>query len=125
MSIEQEIQAKGLTAPRVTAADVEAEIAREYYFNGAEALRVSGGICLPIPEDHRRAIGCLTFCVLVLHNGCKVVGVNHGPVDPANFDAEYGRKDAREQAIAKIWPLLGFRLRDKLAAGLATAGGDR
>ena len=30
--IEQEIQAKGLTAPRVTSADIEAEIASEHYF---------------------------------------------------------------------------------------------
>lgn len=30
--IEQEIQAKGLTAPRVTPADIEANIAREHYF---------------------------------------------------------------------------------------------
>ena len=30
--IEQEIQAKGLTAPRVTPADIEANIVGEYYF---------------------------------------------------------------------------------------------
>ncbi|WP_349305379.1 Gp49 family protein [Delftia sp. PE138] len=28
-----------------------------------------------------------------------------------------GRRIARENAVQKIWPLLGFRLRDKLAAG--------
>ena len=32
-AIEQEIQAKGLTAPRVTPADIEAEIDGEYYFD--------------------------------------------------------------------------------------------
>jgi hypothetical protein len=37
MNIEQEIQAKGLTAPRVTPADVEANIASEHYFT-AKAL---------------------------------------------------------------------------------------
>lgn len=121
MSIEQEIQANGLTAPRVTPAAIEAEIASEHYFTGAEGVlgaykanndRYVG----TMPDDlNARELPLLTFCVLILHNGCKVVGVNHGPVDPANFDAEYGRKDAREQAIAQIWPLLGFRLRDKLA----------
>ena len=30
--IEQEIQAKGLTAPRITPADIEANIASEHYF---------------------------------------------------------------------------------------------
>ena len=35
--IEQEIQAKGLIAPRVTPADIEAHIASEHYFTAAEA----------------------------------------------------------------------------------------
>ena len=34
--IEQEIQAKGLTAPRVTPADLEAKIDSEHYFTAAE-----------------------------------------------------------------------------------------
>lgn len=34
---------------------------------------------------------------------------------PENFNAEIGRKIARQKAIDKIWPLLGFRLRDRLA----------
>ena len=36
--IEQEIQAKGLTAPRVTPADIEANIASEHYFTAADAI---------------------------------------------------------------------------------------
>lgn len=32
-----------------------------------------------------------------------------------NVEDEIGRKIARQNAIEKIWPLLGFRLRDKLA----------
>ena len=35
---------------------------------------------------------------------------------PENFNAEIGRKIARQKAIDKVWPLLGFRLRDRLAA---------
>lgn len=37
-AIEQEIQAKGLTAPRVTPADIEANIAGEYYFTAEQAV---------------------------------------------------------------------------------------
>ena len=37
-TIEQEIQAKGLTAPRVTPADVEANIASEHYFTAGEGV---------------------------------------------------------------------------------------
>ena len=36
MTIEQEIQAKGLTAPRITPADIEANIASEHYFTAAD-----------------------------------------------------------------------------------------
>ena len=38
-TIEQEIQAKGLTAQRVTPADIEANIASEYYFTAADGYR--------------------------------------------------------------------------------------
>ena len=37
--IEQEIQAKGLTAPRVTPADIEANIVGEHYFTAADGYR--------------------------------------------------------------------------------------
>lgn len=32
------------------------------------------------------------------------------------FDAEIGKRIARENAIEQLWPLLGFRLADKLHA---------
>ncbi len=32
----------------------------------------------------------------------------------ANFDAELGRKLARQKAIDQIWPLMGYELRTKL-----------
>ena len=53
-AIEQEIKAKGLTAPRVTPADIEA-------------------------------------------------------------NSEIGRKIARNNAVNKIWPLMGYALKEKLA----------
>lgn len=105
---------KPAEAPRVTPADIEAEIASEHYFTAADG--VLGGQADYEHLDVPLALGLLTFCVLVLRNGCKVVGINHGPVDPANFDAEHGRRDAREDAIRQVWPLLGFRLRDRLAS---------
>ena len=103
--IEQEIQAKGLTAPRVTPADIEAEIAAEYSFTADAALQQC-----PIHP----ATKLLTFCVIVLRNGFTVTGES-ACASPENFDADIGRKIARQNAIAKIWPLLGFRLRDQLA----------
>lgn len=35
-SIEQEIQAKGLTAPRITPEDIEANITSTFYFTAAQ-----------------------------------------------------------------------------------------
>lgn len=162
--IEQEIQAKGLTAPRVTPADIEANIAGEYFFTAEQAVQGFTdamvdrflGWKLPddfapdcyikfippkdLPEAHRPtgtnllhagqakemlqqvvggapvlpALSLLTFCVLVLKNGFTVTGES-ACASPENFDAELGRKIARQNAVAKIWPLMGYELRSKLA----------
>lgn len=61
----------------------------------------------------------LTFCVLVLKNGFTVTGES-ACASPENFNAEIGRRIARENAVNKVWPLLGFRLRDKLAGAAET-----
>lgn len=37
---------------------------------------------------------------------------------PANFNAEIGRQIARENAVDKVWPLMGYELRSKLARDL-------
>lgn len=111
--IEQEIQAKGLTAPRVTPADIEAEIASEFYFTATQAL--VGETRGPEWQATPRELDLLTFCVIVLRNGFTVTGES-ACASPENFDAEIGRKIARQNAVNKIWPLLGFRLRDRLAS---------
>jgi hypothetical protein len=102
--IEQEIQAKGLTAPRVTPADIEASIAGEYYFTAADATQ--GGPQLP-------GLELLTFCVLVLKNGFTVTGES-ACASPENFDAEIERKIARDNAKQKIWVLEGYLLKQSL-----------
>lgn len=56
---------------------------------------------------------CLTICVLTLQNGFQVTG-NAACVDPANFNAEIGRKVARTKAINEIWPLEGYLLKQRL-----------
>lgn len=108
--IENEIQAKGLAAPRVTPADIEAEIVGEYYINAGRAC----GVEFVNAGNDRSPLGLLTFCVLRLRNGFTVTGES-ACASPDNFDDELGRKIARQNAVAKVWPLLGFRLRDKLA----------
>ena len=109
-AIEQEIQAKGLTAPRVTPDDIKANIASEHYFTaeqGAEAAAPSYG------DKYPQALSLLTFCVLVLRNGFTVTGES-ACASPENFDAELGRKIARQNAVQKIWPLMGYLLKEQL-----------
>lgn len=110
--IEAEIQAKGLTAPRITPADIETNIASEHYFIAAEALNGVSGDRVGYAPTH--PLSLLTFCVLVLRNGFTVVGTS-ACASPENFDAEIGRKIARDDAINKVWPLMGYALKDRLA----------
>ena len=114
VQIEQMIQDKGLTAPRVTPADIEKAIASEFYFTAAEGVLGESQLGTR-PTGRAESLNRLTFCVLVLDNGFTVTGES-ACASPENFDAELGRKIARQNAVAKIWPLLGFRLRDKLLA---------
>lgn len=117
-AIEQEIQAKGLTAPRITPADIEANIISEHFFtaedgalgylSATEADPIEAVIGLP------KALRLLTFCVLVLRNGYTVTGES-ACASPENFDAELGRKIARANAINKVWPLMGYELKQRLS----------
>lgn len=112
--IEAEIQAKGKTAPRVTPGDIEANIASEHYFTAAEGCSGRCGMSVP-PEAWVSSLNLLTFCVLVLRNGFTVTGES-ACASPENFDAEIGRKIARQNAVAKIWPLMGYALKERLAS---------
>lgn len=110
--IEQEIQTKGKTAARVTPADIEANIASEHYFtarDGAMGMYPSLDSLKECPLE----LGLLTFCVLILRNGFTVTGES-ACASPENFDAEIGRKIARQNALQKIWPLMGYALKQLL-----------
>ena len=61
------------------------------------------------------SLDLLTFCVLVLRNGFTVTGES-ACASPENFDSEIGRKVARQNAVQKIWPLMGYELKSRLPA---------
>lgn len=103
--------AAGRTAPRVTLDDIKAAIAQEFYVAGDAAAMAGEG---PIPGKHS-PLEVLTICLIVMTNGFTIIG-KAAPASPANFDAELGKKLAYEDAVRQIWPLMGFSLRDKLAA---------
>ena len=113
--IEQDILAKGLTAPRVTPADIEANIASEHYFTAALGAYGHATNSVDVGETPKLLgpLDLLTFCVLVLKNGFTVTGES-ACASPENFDAEIGRKVARENAKQKIWPLMGYALKTTL-----------
>lgn len=118
-AIEQEIVAKGLTAPRVTPADIEANIESWWYFTAAEGAEGAAAAGTPYavqpPVGASSPLRLLTFCVLVLRNGFTVTGES-ACASPENFDAEIGRKIARQNAVQKIWPLMGYELKSRLPA---------
>ena len=118
-NIENEIQAKGLTAPRITPADIEANIASEHYFTATQGA-MGADLMTRGNSAHGVAftgspLDLLTFCVLVLRNGFTVTGES-ACASPENFNAEIGQKIARTNAVNKIWPLMGYELRSKIAA---------
>jgi hypothetical protein len=94
-SIEAEIKTKGLTAPRLTPADIDQEIADEGYY-------VFPGTTV-------------TVCALTLCNGFVVIG-HSASASKENFDEAIGCRIARERARNEIWALEGYLLRERLAA---------
>lgn len=102
---------------RITPDDIEEVIESEHYFSALDGARGSwhresshfNGT--PAPLDIER----LTFCVLVLKNGFIVTGES-ACVSMENFDVLNGREIARENAVDKVWPLLGYALKDKLCS---------
>jgi hypothetical protein len=107
-TIEQDIRAAGKTAPQVTPAAIEENIVDEIYFTGQQGSFASGG------KNHP-SLKLLTFCVLVLRNGFTVTGES-ACASPENFDAEIGRKIARANAFTKVWPLMGYALKQQLSS---------
>lgn len=108
-TLEQDIQARGLNAPRVTPADIDAAVARAHYLNAWDAAAAVDGVDLELDAP----LKLLTLCVLVLKNGFTVVGKS-ACASPENFNAEIGRKVALDDAKRQVWPLLGYALRERL-----------
>jgi hypothetical protein len=92
---EQLILDKGATvAPRVTKDDLLREIVGETY--------------TVLPS------GRVTVCELTMRNGFTVRGES-AVVFIENFDAEIGRKVARQNAESQAWQLLGYALKSQAA----------
>ncbi|WEI17129.1 Gp49 family protein [Acinetobacter proteolyticus] len=108
--IEQEIQDKGLNAPRLTPDHIDSKI---------KAIRYLSGDVEPAytHEDYSankdKSTACLTICILTLENGFTVTGES-ACASPENFNKLLGQKIAFENARNKIWQLEGYLLKEKL-----------
>lgn len=95
--IEQEVQAKGLTAPRLSPADLDANIAHieivKHVSNSGQVLR---------------------WAVLTTQNGFAVAGKPSVAVSPENDNAEIGEKVAIANSRNELWPLMGYALKEQL-----------
>ncbi len=117
---------------KVTKEQMESLILAEFYFRGDEAaletLGASGeyidsiagrvDYMTAIEEDLmpekvtvsiEQSLKLMTFCIIILKNGFKIDGMS-ACVDPANYNAVIGRQQARENALNKLWPILGYEL---------------
>jgi hypothetical protein len=112
--------AANAVAPRVSLADIEAAIAIRYDTTADRAVagadaQVAMSSPLELVDRLRVSLFILSICVLVMKNGFVIIGKS-APASAANFNPELGKKLAYEDAVRQIWPLMGFALRDRLAA---------
>jgi hypothetical protein len=118
---EDELKERAV-APRITPELIESKIVSEHYFTARQGARASLLDDATDRGDPEKAISVtrlptalnlLTICVLVLENGYTVLGQS-ACADPANYKRDIGERIARGDAVNKIWPLLGYQLRDQL-----------
>ncbi len=109
--IEQEIQARGLNAPRLTPDHIDSKIKAVEYILPREVCKRDNGVEV---FDAPLSLQTLTFCILTLENGFTVTGES-ACASPENFDAEIGKEIAYNNAREKIWVLEGYLLKEKLS----------
>ncbi|QDD62661.1 hypothetical protein EJD96_00130 (plasmid) [Herbaspirillum seropedicae] len=96
-AIEQQVQAKGLSAPRVSLADLEGNIA---HVEIVKHVAHSGQI--------------LRWAVLTTQNGFAVTGKPSASVSAENDNWEIGEKVAVDNARSELWELMGYALKQRL-----------
>lgn len=98
--IENVIKAVGADkAPRVTLADLEANIAHTEI---VKHVTHSGQV--------------LRWAVLTTRSGYAVVGRPSVSVSPENDNAQIGSQVAIDNSKDELWPLMGYELKSRLAA---------
>lgn len=88
---------------------VESMIVSEYAMTGFDAFGDQANMT-PVAE---RALRCVTLVSLVLRNGFTVIG-SSVCATPDNYDATEGRKEAKADAVAKLWLCAEYAARQRL-----------
>lgn len=96
-SIEQEIVANGLTAPRIKPSDIDENIS-----------------CTEIVKFVSKSGQVLRWAVLTTKCGYAVVGKPSCSVSSENDNQQIGEKIAIENSRSELWPLMGYELRNRL-----------
>ena len=96
-TIEKEIQAKGMTAPRVTPDDLLKNITDT-----------------EIVKHVSRSGQVLRWAVLTTQNGYAVAGKPSCAASKENDNAEIGEKLAIQNATDELWQLMGYALKERL-----------
>lgn len=95
--IDREMEAKGLNAPRITKADIDANIVH------TEIVR---------HVTHSGQV--LRWAILTTRSGFAVTGRPSAAVSPENDDVSIGERVAIDNARNELWPLMGYALRERL-----------
>jgi hypothetical protein len=117
-SVEAAILRKNLNAARVKPADIEANIIAEVYQNGLQGVADVASL----PKAVATSLGLLTICIIVTRNGFVEIGTS-AYASPENFDKALGQRIARDNAKNKLWPLMGYALREQLTGNQTMATG--
>ena len=100
--VEKSLQAKGKTAPRITPADIAANI-----------------VDTEIVKHVARSGQVLRWAVLTVQNGFAVTGRPSAAVSAENDDAEIGVATAIENSRNELWALMGYELKQRIYEGRA------
>ena len=87
------------TATRITPADLDANI-----------------VDTEIVKHVSKSGQVLRWAVLTTRSGYAVTGRPSVSVSPENDNAELGEQIARDNARNELWPLMGYALKERLAA---------
>jgi hypothetical protein len=107
--VRQWVEAQHEASSKLTDRDVEGMVIAEYAMNGFDAFKDQNNM----DDVAERALRCTTIVALVLRNGFTIIGTGVVAA-PELYDANEGKKEARSEALAKLWLCAEYAHRQRL-----------